>query len=62
MNFNRLLHRLETELAVVAREAMEHPAGGDVFSHGRSVGVYAGLQRVKQIIDEMLNEDRSREL
>ena len=62
MNVGQLLHRLETESARVAREAMEQPAGGDVFAHGRAVGFYNGLQHVKQIIDEMLREYDRREI
>ena len=57
MNVNGLLHRLETERARVAHEAMEQPSGGDVFAHGRVVGIYTGLTRATEIINDMLREE-----
>ena len=60
MNLGGLLHRLETERARVAHEAMEQPSGGDVFAHGRAVGIYTGLARATEIINEMLREDEQR--
>ena len=62
MNINRLLHRLETERMRIATEAMEQPAGGDTFAHGRTVGMYHGIVLARQIVDELLNEDRRREI
>lgn len=50
------LQRLETEQAQLAKEALERPAGRDVFDYGRAVGLYAGLERAKQAIIEMVAE------
>ena len=57
MNIGGLLHRLETERARVALEAMEQPSMGDVFAHGRVVGIYAGLVRATEVINEMLRDE-----
>ena len=50
------LQRLETEQAQLAKEALERPAGRDVFDYGRAVGLYAGLELAKQTIIEMVAE------
>jgi hypothetical protein len=50
------LQRLETEQAQLAKDALERPAGRDVFDYGRAVGLYAGLERAKQAIIEMVAE------
>ena len=62
MNIGGLLQRLETERVRLAREAMEQPSGGDVFAHGRAVGLYAGLTRATEIINEILRDSDRREL
>ena len=50
------LQRVETEQAQLAKEALERPAGRDVFDYGRAVGLYAGLERAKQAFIEMVAE------
>ena len=51
---------LEAKLDETAKEAVRHPAAGDIFAYGRIVGVYAGLEKAKQIIDEMWREEQKR--
>ena len=50
------LQRLETEHAQLAKEALERPSGREAFDYGRAVGLYAGLERAKQAIIEMVAE------
>jgi hypothetical protein len=50
------LQRLETEQAQLAKEALERPSGREAFDYGRAVGLYAGLERAKQAIIEMVAE------
>lgn len=50
------LQRLETEQAQLAKEALERPSGREAFDYGRAVGLYAGLERAKQTIIEMVAE------
>jgi len=57
VNTARLLQRLEAERTRVAQEAMEQPSNGDVFAHGRVVGVYTGLVRAAEIIEQMLLDE-----
>lgn len=52
--------KLEAEMAEIAKMTVERPAAGDMFAYGRSVGMYAGLQRAKQIIDDMLRDEQKR--
>ena len=60
MNLAHIMAALETKMAEVAKSAVERPVEGDVFSYGRTVGMYAGLQAAKQIIDEMLRDELKR--
>ena len=59
MNIAMLLQRLETEQAMLAREALGKPAGRDAFEYGRMVGLNAGLERAKQVLVAM-NEELER--
>ena len=56
MKLETLLQRLETEQAQLAKEALERPSGREAFDYGRAVGLYAGLERAKQAIIEMVAE------
>jgi len=51
-----LLQRLETEQASLAREALGKPSGRDAYEYGRVVGMYAGLERAKQLLFEVNDE------
>lgn len=50
------LQRLETEQAMLAKEALERPAGHEGFDYGRVVGMYAGLALAKEAIINMVAE------
>jgi hypothetical protein len=56
-----LLQRLEAEQSAVAVEAMERPSGKTEFDYGRVVGIYAGLQRAKEVLIETVAEADKRE-
>jgi len=45
---------LEAEQAKLAREAMERPPATQ-FDHGRSVGMYAGIAHVRDMIVNALD-------
>lgn len=47
------IQRIEQERARVSHEALSKP-GTDLFAYGRAVGFYAGLDRAKQIMEELL--------
>lgn len=50
------LQRLETEQAMLAKEALERPTGREGFDYGRVVGMYAGLELAKEAIIAMVAE------
>ena len=45
-----LIRRLEEEQAAFAKEALSRPSGRDDFEYGRVCGIYAGLERAREII------------
>ena len=54
-----VLRRLEEEQTQFAKEALQQPQGRDAFDYGRSVGLYAGLERAKDILVGILaDQDR----
>jgi hypothetical protein len=55
--------KIEEEMAKLARAAMEQPSS-DLFTHGKSVGVYQGLKRALQIVLDTRKdaEDKQNEL
>lgn len=61
MRIETLLQRLEAEQSAVAVEAMERPSGKTEFDYGRVVGIYAGLQRAKEVLIETVAEADKRE-
>lgn len=44
----------------MAVEALERPSGKTEFDYGRAVGLYAGLQRAKEILINTVAEDDKR--
>jgi len=50
-----ILQVLEAKQAALAKEAMERPSA-DLFGHGQSVGLYAGLSLAKDALMEFYNE------
>jgi len=51
-----LLKRLEEEQASFAKEALQQPQGHEAFDYGRAVGLYAGIERVKTIVMEIVTD------
>jgi hypothetical protein len=56
-----LLQRLEAEQSAMAVEAMERPSGKTEFDYGRAVGIYAGLQRAKEVLLNTVAEAEKRD-
>jgi hypothetical protein len=48
-----LLRRLEEEQAEHAKRALAQPQNRDSFEYGRVAGIYAGLDRVREILLEI---------
>lgn len=62
MRIEDLIALLEQEKAKVAREALEAPPTDRVeYTFGRSVGVYAGLERAKEAILELYRDRADRD-
>lgn len=61
MRIETLLQRLEAEQSAVAVEAMERPSGKTEFDYGRVVGIYAGLQRAKEVLLNTVAEAEKRD-
>lgn len=57
-----LLQRLETEQALLAKEALAQPQSRDAFEYGRVVGMYAGLERAVNVLLDLIKEDEERGL
>lgn len=51
-----LLRRLDEEQAQLAHESLRQPQSRDAFEYGRVVGIYAGLQRAKDVLVEFVAE------
>ena len=60
MNFNQLIQRIGDAQAELARDALEQPASRDSFEYGRVVGMYAGLERAKEVLTELIFEQDRR--
>lgn len=61
MRIETLLQRLEAEQSAVAVEAMERPSGKTEFDYGRALGIYAGLQRAKEVLIDTVAEADKRD-
>lgn len=61
MRIETLLQRLEAEQSAVAVEAMERPSGKTEFDYGRVIGIYAGLQRAKEVLLNTVAEAEKRD-
>lgn len=57
-----LLKRIENEMAECAKEALSKPANRDAFEYGRMAGLYAGMNRVREMILLMSDEADARDL
>lgn len=61
MRLETLLQRLETEQASLAHDALRQPSGREPFDYGMAVGMYAGLERAKQVLVDMVAEKERRD-
>lgn len=55
-----MLRHLEVEQVKLASEALSKPAARDGFEYGRVVGIHSGLERAKQVLLGMLQDDEER--
>lgn len=51
-----LLKRIEQERDATAHAAMRAPQGRDAFEYGRMCGLYAGIERARELLVEMISE------
>jgi len=56
-----LLKRLEDEQNTLAIEALSRPAGKDSYDYGRVVGIYAGLEQAKNLIQDIMAEKEAKD-
>lgn len=56
MRIEALLQRLEAEQSRIAHEALGQPSSGDVFTYGKAVGMYAGLEHAKRTLIDLVAE------
>lgn len=61
MRVEILIRRLNDEQATLAKEALERPQGREAYDYGRVVGMYAGLEQAKTLINEMLAEKEAKD-
>jgi hypothetical protein len=56
-----LIKRLEDEQKTLAIEALSRPAGKDPYDYGRVVGIYAGLEQAKNLIQDIMAEKEAKD-
>jgi len=61
MRVEILIRRLNDEQVALAKEALERPQGREAYDYGRVVGMYAGLEQAKTLINEMLVEKEAKD-
>lgn len=61
MRVEILLKRLEDEQNTLAIEALSRPAGKDSYDYGRVVGIYAGLEQAKNLIQDIMAEKEAKD-
>lgn len=52
--------RLDQEQSDYAKEALTRPRGQSEFDYGYAVGLYAGLQRARDVLENMLRDEDER--
>lgn len=60
MRMDAFVRAIEAEKVKLASEALSAPAARDGFEYGRVSGLHAGLERAKQILIDLVNEDDER--
>lgn len=61
MRVEILLKRLEDEQKTLAIEALSRPQGKDSYDYGRVVGIYAGLEQAKNLIQDIMAEKEAKD-
>jgi hypothetical protein len=61
MRVEILLRRLEDEQKTLAIEALSRPQGKDSYDYGRVVGIYAGLEQAKNLIQDIMAEKEAKD-
>jgi hypothetical protein len=56
-----LIKRLEDEQKTLAIEALSRPQGKDSYDYGRVVGIYAGLEQAKNLIQDIMAEKEAKD-
>lgn len=56
-----LLKRIDNEMALCAQRALASPQQRDAFEYGRMSGVYAGMNRVRELVLQMTEEADKKE-
>lgn len=56
-----LLRKIDNEMAECAQTALARPAARDAFEYGRMSGIYAGMNRVREIILQINDEADAKE-
>ena len=56
MKIEVLLQRLEEEQATLAVETLTQPSGREAYDFGRAVGLYAGIERAKIVLIDLVKE------
>ena len=51
-----LLTRLEEEQLAIAKAALTSPMQRDAFEYGRVAGIYAGLEKARLMLVDLLND------
>lgn len=60
MRLETLLQRLEQEQASLAQQTLQQPGPGE-FNYGKAVGMYAGLERAKRVLLDLVTERDKRD-
>ena len=61
MRVDILIKRLEDEQKTLAIEALSRPQGKDSYDYGRVVGIYAGLEQAKNLIQDIMAEKEAKD-
>jgi hypothetical protein len=61
MRVEILIKRLEDEQKTLAIEALSRPQGKDSYDYGRVVGIYAGLEQAKNLIQDIMAEKEAKD-
>jgi hypothetical protein len=61
VRLDALIQKLEAKQAAWAATALASPAGETAFEYGRAVGIYAGLDMAKTLINDVLSDQEQKD-